>query len=152
MTRPKDLRNKVNRQHRAILEERQELLNRLASCDEQKAREIEAAVAPLRAQLEERNEEASKFLDANHRLREQVEQLTADLAQEREAHGNSCATASQRILALEIQLDRVKPDFERLQELVTRWQVRARKDEAEEANALLNRKLMAAIVPAPRRS
>jgi hypothetical protein len=158
MTKPKDRRNEFNRQHKRILEERTELLAKLDGYDRQKAIEIEAALAPVHLELQEALAGMARFRASNKLLEKDldiergvVEGLKAVLQIERQERDAEKSELEAKVAELAAKVAAHAPDKARLEELVARWEGRARKDEYAEANALLNRKVMAEVVPAPNR-
>lgn len=143
MSKPKDKRNEWNRQHRRILEAHAALQAQLEGFEAQKANEL----AELADQLAAAEAKAERYLASNRLLerdldlaRGQIEGVKAVLEIERQERAAEKA-------ALEAQIAAHAPALARLEALVVRWEGRAKSKELEEAQALLNRKVLAQAVP-----
>jgi len=169
MSRPKDKRQKHNKEHKRILSERADLLERLAGYEEQRERDIQAAVekaiSPLQAQLEDATkdavsarEDAAAANDDAGLLRKQVVRLRDMLEHERQENAFAISAATAREAELKKNLDRIQmlrqeelheaaSTLAEMRSLVDRWKSRARRKEIAEANALLNRMALVGAHP-----
>lgn len=158
MTKPKNDRAKFMAQHKRILEERTELLAKLEGFEKEKLEAVRVAVGPFQAQAQEEYERAERYLAVTGILEDDIATLRTTLAgvnaaleDQKADHATQEAAWATEKAEIQAQLAASAPAIARLEELVERWKDRARKDEYVEANALLNRKTMAAAVPSPNR-
>jgi chromosome segregation ATPase len=161
MAKPKDRRNEFMRQHQRILAEateRDQTIERLRA-DRDKA--IEAATKPLRDALAEAQEHLALVTQKHDGLVALLDEATiylADLMGQLRARDATIATLKAdgpRVEAMlseleakhNKELEAVRSDITRMNELAERIHERGRRREAVEADAIANRVRMATLAP-----
>lgn len=172
MTKPKDRTGEFKRQHKRILEEHAALLTRLELYEHEKSRAVEATSAVFQAEIDRMHREVDEAVAGMARIRASNKLLEEELdivsgqivgvkdalATERSDRfrdqllaGNLAKAKDAQIAEFQRLLDEHAPAMARLEELVKRWEGRAKKAEYAEANALLNREALVKAVPGMRR-
>jgi hypothetical protein len=176
MSKPKDRTGEFMRQHKRILEERSELLTQIDTLKTNRERDIAKAVEASEDRARVLAEELARVTTRNTELAQLnasqvdcIETMKTQLADRQDDTIRLMDRAKESMTAFEVfkeehaksltklqdihnaELATLRAAIARMDELGARIEERGKKKEQEEARALLNRKVMAAVVPQPRR-